>query len=50
MITNKMLAKRTYWINLNDLTVVASLANIKGVSQSDIVRMSIKEYIKRNNK
>jgi metal-responsive CopG/Arc/MetJ family transcriptional regulator len=44
-----MLAKRTYWMNTKDLSKVEILADQKGVSQSDIIRMAIKEYIKRHN-
>lgn len=48
MITNKLLAKRTYWMNRNDLKSIELLATNKGVSNSDIVRMAVKEYIKKN--
>lgn len=50
MVKNKLLAKRTYWMNVNDLSAIEILANQDRVSQSDIVRMAVKEYIKRKNK
>ena len=48
MVKNKLLAKRTYWMNTNDLSEMEILANRKRVSNSDIVRMAVKEYLKKH--
>jgi cytidylate kinase len=48
MVKNKLLAKRTYWMNLNDLSTMELIANQNRVSQSDIVRMAVKEYCKKH--
>ena len=48
MVKNKLLAKRTYWMNVNDLSEIELHANHKRVSQSDIVRMAVKEYLKKH--
>ena len=50
MVRNKMLKKRTYFMNINDLDAIEKLAAQKDMTNSDIVRMAIKEFIKRKNR
>jgi hypothetical protein len=47
MVRNKMLKKRTYFMNVNDIEAIEKLATQKDMTNSDIVRMAIKEYVKR---
>ena len=47
MVRNKMLKKRTYFMNVNDIEAIEKLANLKDMTNSNIVRIAVKEYVKR---
>jgi hypothetical protein len=50
MVRNKMLKKRTYFMNVNDIAAIEKLAMQNDMTNSDIVRMAVKEFIKRKNR
>ena len=50
MELNKLMVKRTYWFHKNTLQEIHELGLRMEVSDSDIVRMAIKEFIKRKNR
>ena len=47
MVRNKMLKKRTYFMNVNDIEAIEKLATLKDMTNSNIVRTAVKEYVKR---
>ena len=47
MVKNKMLKKRTYFMNVNDIDAIEKLATLKDMTNSDIVRTAVKEYVKK---
>lgn len=50
MEINRMMIKRTHWFPRNMLQEVNEQAMLKGVSDSDIIRMAVKEYLKREKR
>ena len=47
MIINKRMVKRTHYFSTTMLDDLAEYARETGVSTADVIRMAIKEYLKR---
>ena len=47
MIKNKAMVKRTHYFPVNMLDVLAEYARQTGISTADVIRISVKEYLKR---
>ena len=47
MIINKRMVKRTHYFSTKMLDDLAEYARETGVSTADVIRMAIKEYLKR---
>jgi hypothetical protein len=50
MNINRLMEKRTHWYPKDMINTIHELAINKGVSDSDIVRMAIKEYAKKERR
>lgn len=50
MIKNTSMVKQSHWFPRNMLQEIHEEAIKMGISDSDVVRMSIKEFIKRKNR
>jgi metal-responsive CopG/Arc/MetJ family transcriptional regulator len=50
MIKNTAMVKQSHWFPRNMLQETHELAIKIGVSDSDVIRMALKEFIKRKNR